>query len=639
MPGIAAIFGEGPSAQCEHWLRTMVSALRRSSFEECGTCSEPQLGVHAGWVAQAGTFAARVSPLVHQGELRLLASGEWFEDQDCDDATTRDASGMEAPRSGVELLGGYERNGARAVSTLNGLFAALLIDRRRRSAILFNDRYGSERLYFHECDGRVFVASEAKALLAILPKLRALDDRGVAQFLAYGNTLENRTLFRGISLVPPASVWTFEPHGRTTRERYFFPREWESLPVLSNDAFTDVLADTLDRRLPHYTWSARSLGISLTGGLDTRMIMACLPRLTHVPTCYTFAGLRGETLDVRIAARVAAACDLPHQVIRIGPDFIANYAHYVDRSVFVTDGCAGPLDAHELYLCEAARQLSPVRLTGNYGSEVLRAMSTFREVALAPDLFVAEMRESLADEVAHARARTRHPVTRAAFEEIPWHLFGTLAAARSQLTFRTPYLDNDLVRLAFQAPAEARHSAVPSLELVQRKQPSLAAIPTDRGRTHGDGVRSLARRIGCEATFRLDYLYTEGLPDALAPLGAPLAALAFTPIVGLHKFLRYRTWMAREFSRYVKNVVTDPQTLRSPYFNPRTVATLADQQRRGKNRLREIHAVLTLEAVDRLLINGCARNADRPPIANIAVDGGKRVGASRQVPVMTPPSG
>jgi asparagine synthase (glutamine-hydrolysing) len=638
MPGIAAIFGDGPSAECEDWLRTMVAALRRSSFEVSGICNEPRLGVHAGWVAQAGSFAARVSPALHAGELRLLASGEWFDDEDFDDGlATRDALSNEAPRACVEMLDRYERDGARAVSTLNGLFAGLLIDRRRRRALLFNDRYGSERLYVHECDGRVFVASEAKALLAVLPKLRALDDRGVAQFLAYGNTLEGRTLFRGISLVPAASIWTFEPQRRTTRERYFLPGEWESLPTLSNEAFTDALTDTLDRRLPHYTRSGRSLGISLTGGLDTRMIMACLSSLTHLPTCYTFAGTRGETLDVRIAARVAAACGLPHHIIRIGSDFIANYAHYVDRTVYVTDGCAGPLDAHELYLCEAARQLAPIRLTGNYGSEVLRGMSTFREVALAPDLLGSGIRESLEAEVTEARARARHPVTRAAFEEIPWHLFGTLAAARSQLTFRTPYLDNDLVRLAFQAPADARHSAEPSLKLVQRKRRSLAAIPTDRGRTRDAGMRSLLRRIACEVTFKVDYLYTEGLPDALAPLRAPLAALAFTPIVGLHKFLPYRTWMGREFSRYVKEVVTDAQTLRLPHFNARTVATLADQQRNGKNRLRDIHAVLALEAVERLLINGSARDAYQRPVMNVRVHDGDWVDASQQAPAMMPP--
>ena len=60
------------------------------------------------------------------------------------------------------------------------------------------------------------------------------------------------------------------------------------------------------------SFSASGNGIALTGGLDTRMIMACRPQNTGDQTCYTFAGERGETLDDKIAARIAAACGLDH---------------------------------------------------------------------------------------------------------------------------------------------------------------------------------------------------------------------------------------------------------------------------------------------------------------------------------------
>ena len=73
---------------------------------------------------------------------------------------------------------------------MNGLFSGLLIDKRQKKAVLFNDRYGIERIYYYEADGDFYFASEAKALLRILPQARAFDEEGVAQFLAYGCTLE-----------------------------------------------------------------------------------------------------------------------------------------------------------------------------------------------------------------------------------------------------------------------------------------------------------------------------------------------------------------------------------------------------------------------------------------------------------------
>ena len=93
---------------------------------------------------------------------------------------------------------------------LNGLFSGLLIDRRRRRAFLFNDRYGVERVYVHQTEDATYFASEAKALLRVLPATRSFDDEGVAQFLTFGCPVEGRTLFRGIRSLEGGSVWTFD---------------------------------------------------------------------------------------------------------------------------------------------------------------------------------------------------------------------------------------------------------------------------------------------------------------------------------------------------------------------------------------------------------------------------------------------
>jgi len=55
--------------------------------------------------------------------------------------------------------------------------------------------------------------------------------------------------------------------------------------------------------LPQYLGGESPIGISLTGGLDTRMIMACIPSHSQAFVAFTFAGLSGRTEDARIAAR------------------------------------------------------------------------------------------------------------------------------------------------------------------------------------------------------------------------------------------------------------------------------------------------------------------------------------------------
>ena len=123
---------------------------------------------------------------------------------------------------------------------------------------------------------------------------------------------------------------------------------WESQPTLTAEAFQARFQETFKRILPNYLESDSKIGISLTAGVDSRMIMACLPQTGERPICYTFSGEKRDTLDARLAARVAQACGLEHQILRLGPDFFSDFASYVDRTIYVTDGSLGSLGAHEI---------------------------------------------------------------------------------------------------------------------------------------------------------------------------------------------------------------------------------------------------------------------------------------------------
>ena len=62
----------------------------------------------------------------------------------------------------------------------------------------------------------------------------------------------------------------------------------------------------------------------------------------------------------------------PHQVIPVGDEFFARFAHYAERSVYLTDAGVEVNRAPDLYLSEKAREIAPVRMTGLYGDEIQR---------------------------------------------------------------------------------------------------------------------------------------------------------------------------------------------------------------------------------------------------------------------------
>lgn len=599
MPGIAGIISQRPPEECRRFIKAMTCAMREEAFDISSTHSVPEMGIYTGCVAHRNLSASTGIFQNEQEDILLVLSGECFLDPQIGIELRRNHHnvGMSHASWLVHL---YEQGAEQFVRNLNGLFSGLLIDKRQCKAFLFNDRYGMERVYWRESEDGFYFASQAKALMRILPGLRQFDEQGVAQFLACGCTLETRTLFKGISTLPAGSLWSFE-NGNCERRKYFSPESWESQTPLPIETFEADLGRTFRSVLARYTDSNIPLGISLTAGLDTRMIMACLPETTLNAICYTYSGAT-DTLDAKLAARVAAACGLEHRILRLGHDFFANFSEWADKTVYATDGYFGISGAHEIYLSRQARDLSPVRLAGIFGGEILRGVSTFKPVGLSQNLLHPQMR-LLANEV-RVPCINEHSVTFAAFKEIPWNMFGTAAACRSQLCLRSPYLDNELVKLAYRTPVSLRQSCDSAVRFVRNNNKAVANAPTDMGYLGtASGPAAAFNRMAAKLMFKFDYHYSHGLPRSLSsmePLFRPFAACLQR--FGAHRYLHYHRWLQKELALYVKESLTDAQTRQIPFWNKDFVRDMADEHISGrKNYVQEINAVLTISAIERLL--------------------------------------
>lgn len=563
--------------------------MRYEPFYQAGTRSFPNLGIYAGWIAHATGGTERHHYEGDESHVSLILSGECFSDESKDGAIDLNW-----------IVQKYARRGAETFAELNGLFSGLLVDDNHKRAFLFNDRYGMERLYYYEEQDEIYFASEAKALLQVCPAARVFDEKGVADYLTFGCTTGTRTLFRGVSLLPAGSVWTLTARRIADKYRYFSPDTWEAQEPVTAESFELEFAETFQRIVPRYA-VGEGLGVSLTAGLDTRMILAACPAEVRLGLCYTYDGPVGETRDTQIAVEIAEACDMEHKILRIETDFFSDFASHADRTVFVTDGTFGVLGAHERYLSAKARFLAPTRLTGVFGSEIMRGVSTFKPLRLSPRLATTDVANLIRSAESDLKM-SQHPITRAAFAEIPWNIFGSIAACRSQLNFRTPYLDNELVAFAYRTPAIFRASAQPAISLIRRHSPVLATIPTDMGAGGKGGAGHLWRRVSSKATFKLDYISNEGLPDALSSLDHFLNMLSSRKIVfGHHKYLRYRSWLRKELASYLREAVA--ACSKSSFYNADFIGRLAQQHISGaRNYIREINAILTLDAVERTLI-------------------------------------
>ncbi len=568
----------------------MLSCMMHETSYVCGKLIQENHGLAAGWVGHKGSFSECMPMWNTDRNVCLVFSGDDYS-----------SSGNDAS----SLVNRYEKLGNRFYESLNGIFSGLILDLRENTIFLFNDRFGLGRIYYHEEKDRFYFASEAKSLLRVLPNLRRLDSTSLSELFSCGCTLQNRSLFSGIHLLPGGSKWTF--HGPDLKkESYFSFKNWEDQSSLGIEDYYRDLKKTFVRVLPRYFAGEQSIALSLTGGLDSRMILACANAPPSTLPCYTFGGMYRECADVYLAKRLAEVAHQPHKTISVTSSFFAEFPELARKSVYYTDGAMDVTGSVELFANRIAKEIAPVRLTGNYGSEILRGNVAFKPISLSQSLFEPQFTSDL--KTARATYASEKAIDRTsfiAFKQVPWHHYARLAIEQSQLNVRSPFLDNELVKLAYQAPAELALNKNLTHRLIAECYPELARIPTDRGEAPRPGASASRFKVFRQEFMpRAEYVYDYGMPQWLAKFDRWTSPLHLERLfLGRQKFTHFRIWYRNELSSFVKEILLDPRALARPYLNGPQVEAAVQAHVTGRgNYTSEIHRLLTTELIQRELI-------------------------------------
>ena len=336
MPGIAGIISKKKPESVQPDLRRMIETLRHEPAYKSGTWSDESLGIYLGWTTVSGSFADGAPFTNEKGDVSLIFAGEEYPEPGTLESLKQGGHSFNSGDASY-LVHLYEENPG-FLANLNGIFHGLLVDKTQGIAVLFNDRYGMHRICYHETKDAFYFAAEAKAILAVLPELRRVDNRGLGELISFSCVLQDRTIFRDIQVLPGGSAWIFRNGSIERRTNYFNPRQWEEQEPLEPEPFYGQLRQAFSRNLPRYFGGRQQVGMTLTGGLDTRVILALHKLAPESISCYTFGGMIRDSEDVRLGRRVAQVCQQAHEVLTVGKDFLSRFPHYAARSVYFTEG-------------------------------------------------------------------------------------------------------------------------------------------------------------------------------------------------------------------------------------------------------------------------------------------------------------
>jgi asparagine synthase (glutamine-hydrolysing) len=605
MPGIVGLITKKPREWAESQLARMLETMRHESFYESGTWVDESAGVYVGWTALKNSFSDRMPLRNERQDIVLIFSGEEYAGAVNNRGIEK--GGSSPKRGGPSYLVRLYEDDPNFPDGLNGLFHGLVADRTRGTITLFNDRYGMHRLCYHQSSDAFYFAGEAKAILAARPELREADARSLGEFVACSCVLGDRTIFKDIHVLPAASAWIFCNGTIKRKDTYFHTSEWENQAPMDPESHYRELRDAFSKILPSYFAGDERVGMTLTGGFDTRMIMAWHRSAPGSLPCYTFGSMFRESQDVRVARRIASLCQQPYEVITVGDDFLCRFPHYAERTMYLTEGGVDVYRASDLYVSEKARKIAPAKVVGTYGSEIVRQAVMFKATPAPKGLFrsdfLANVRQA---ENTYAELRREHPVTFAAFRQSPWYHQGVLALESSQLTVRSPYLDNDFVRTIFRSPRSNGSNGDIRPRLIRDGSPALGNIRTDRGAGGDSGpLVSSAFRGLHEFTFKAEYAYDYGMPQWLARIDHSVSPLHLEKFfLGRHKLCHYRVWYRDALAGYVRDVLLDQRTLSRPYLESKGVEAIVNgHTKEGLNYTSAIHKLLSLELLQRLFFD------------------------------------
>jgi asparagine synthase (glutamine-hydrolysing) len=604
MPGICGILTPG-HRENPFAITAMTQTMVHEAHYSHGTL-ETEAGAF-GWALHGGSFSDCLPIWNESKDICLLFAGEAFVDE---------ASMVELRARGHQFTSGtaeflvhlYEESGEDFFENVNGLFSGALIDFKKRRLVLFNDRYGLGRIYYHQTTNGFSFASEAKALLKVRPMLRKMSPESLGELFGCGSVLQDKTLFPEIFLLPAGSRWIFDFNGLLERKLSFSRSLWENQEPLPAEDYYQELKETFRRILPRYFAGPQLPAMSLTGGLDSRIIMAWARFRPQELQCCSYIGPFRECADARIARQVAAATKQKHCNLKVDDEFLREFPKWAKRSVYLTDGTMDVSGSAGLYANQVTRRdVAPIRMTGNYGGEILRGLIAFGPAKLKNLYFSAEflsyVRAGASKVIEERNNLNRNSFI--AFRQVPWHHFPRFALESSQLTVRSPFLDNEIVKLAFRAPKDLLTNQLIAARLIADGNPDLVSFPTDRGPLGRDGVWGKFREIWQEFTFKADYAFDYGMPQWYAPINRILSPLHLESLfLGRHKFYHFRQWYSTALAQYVKDMLLDSRSLNRPYIDRNRVDKLVNAHVSGRgNYTTEIHALLTAELIHQEFID------------------------------------
>lgn len=302
MCGIAGILGVENALP---HVRKMLDAMHHRGPDHWGTFEDKKAVLGHKRLSIIDLSPAGHQPMSNQkGNLMIAFNGEIYNYQELK-ALLPENTVLKSTTDTEVLVELWETYGTELLKKLRGMFAISIWNKATKQLILARDHMGIKPLYYWQQNNQLVFASEIKGMLASGLIAKKINPNALPQYLANGYVQQPDTFIEKVQMLPPASYLIWD--GTTTQIKSF----WEITDAYTSPPKTEEQAiiavkNLLTDAVKEETISDRPLGVFLSGGLDSTVLVAALKN-SGINNIKTFSvGFDGDDLSEEDDAKEAA---------------------------------------------------------------------------------------------------------------------------------------------------------------------------------------------------------------------------------------------------------------------------------------------------------------------------------------------
>lgn len=234
-------------------------------------------------------------------------------------------------RSLFDIIEKIVRSKGEFLKQLRGQFFSIVIEKKTKKIIFFNDKYGIKDLFLYCKNDKVAISNNFMSIVKNIElDIQDIDRHAIAQFLVFEYPILDKTFFKSVEYLPLSAYYEFNNENKEiVRSKY-----WEYLFEIDDAFDIDTGIMTIDRCINNFFLEIKKLinsncifGLGLSGGIDSRVVAYYAKKYGLQLKTFIFGEKKSDAYY--ISNKIASLLELEHFELGHNPNFFLNSKHSI----------------------------------------------------------------------------------------------------------------------------------------------------------------------------------------------------------------------------------------------------------------------------------------------------------------------